>query len=150
MNPRVGDGTRKSMRANRSTDTGPELAVRRALWKAGIRGYRVNFPGLPGKPDIAFTKHRLCVFINGCFWHGCPTCAGKRNLVPTQNAAYWAGKVKSNKERDDRTRLSLETAGWTVVVVWECEVRSDLAGVVNMIADGLGGADGRGRERASI
>lgn len=121
------------MRANRSKNTAPELTLRRALWAAGVRGYRVHLRTLAGKPDLAFTRRRLAVFVHGCFWHGCPDCATRRNLKPTQNAAYWAAKIAENQRRDERNHASLEALGWRVVVVWECELKRDLAEIVARI-----------------
>ena len=76
----------KTMRANRSTDSSIEVAVRKALWASGIRGYRKNVKSLPGKPDIVFRRQKLVVDIRGCFWHQCPICTGK---VPNSNSDYW-------------------------------------------------------------
>ncbi|MEW5883239.1 MAG: very short patch repair endonuclease [Armatimonadota bacterium] len=122
------------MQANRGKDTGLELAVRRCLWARGVRGYRTNVLTLPGKPDIVFPRAQLCVFLHGCFWHGCVECAKRRNLRPKSNASYWVGKVARNRARDDTNRADLEASGWTVLVFWECEVKSDLERVVHRIA----------------
>lgn len=126
-------GTLKFMRANRGKGTRLELAVRQALWRRGVRGYRVNVSKFPGKPDIVFPRARLCVFLHGCFWHGCPKCARRRNLTPTANASYWKRKIESNKERDAANRLRLEQEGWSVVQFWECEVHSNLGEVLDSI-----------------
>lgn len=133
MPPTVSEGTRRSMRANRSKNTAPELALRRALWAAGVRGYRLHLRSLAGKPDLVFTRVRLCVFVHGCFWHGCPVCSTQRNLKPTQNGPYWAAKIAENQRRDARNRQSLELSGWRVLVVWECELKRDLTGIVARI-----------------
>lgn len=126
-------GTLKSMRANRSRNTNPELSLRRALWAAGLRGYRVNVKALPGKPDVVFRRAKLCIFVHGCFWHGCPECAKKRNLSPATNAEYWTKKVARNRERDDTNCELLESTGWRVETIWECELRANLHGVVARI-----------------
>ncbi|QOL50243.1 very short patch repair endonuclease [Massilia litorea] len=107
----------------RSRNTGPELALRRALHAKGLR-YRIHFRGLPGKPDIVFTRRRVVVFVNGCFWHGhkCPT-----GHIPKSNSAFWKNKVETNRKRDARNIRALRAAGWKVIVVWECGLRNRLA-----------------------
>ncbi len=98
-------------------DTGPELALRRLLHADGYR-YRVNYP-VPGLPrrsiDIAFTRAKVAVFIDGCFWHGCPD----HGQVPTANNAWWIAKLARNRERDVATTAHLEALGWAVLRVWE-------------------------------
>lgn len=111
----------RSMRANRATDTRPELALRRALWGAGYRGYRKNRRGLPGTPDVAYGRRKIAIFVHGCYWHGCPFCEPRR--APKTNAAFWADKWRRNAERDGRTRRELEAMGWTVEIVQECELK---------------------------
>jgi DNA mismatch endonuclease (patch repair protein) len=111
------------MQGNTSVETGPEIALRRALWAAGLRGYRKNVRKLAGRPDVVFGKAKLAVFVHGCFWHGCPVCT--RNRTPKQNAAYWKAKVETNQARDVRNQIDLEAAGYRVLVVWECELKRD-------------------------
>lgn len=127
----VREATRKTMRANRGKDTGLELRLRRALWAAGLRGYRKNFPKLPGRPDVVWVGRRLAVFVHGCFWHGCPHCG--RYRLPATNREYWRLKVESNQARDARVRSELEALGYTVLVLWECEVGKDPAPAVERI-----------------
>ncbi|MGH8920963.1 MAG: very short patch repair endonuclease [Actinomycetes bacterium] len=107
------------MSRQRRRDTAPELALRRHLHARGLR-YRVTWP-IPGLPrrtvDIAFTRARLAVFVDGCFWHGCPEHA----TYPSANGAWWAAKLAMNQQRDRTTTEHLESAGWTVVRVWEHE-----------------------------
>lgn len=112
------------MRANRHRDTGPELALRAALARAGVRGYRVTLGELPGRPDLAFTAAHLAVFVHGCFWHhhGCSRSARK---IPTANKEFWRAKFTRNRQRDLRKAAELRELGWTVLTVWECEVRKD-------------------------
>ena len=119
----VPPGVRKCMQSNRSMETGPERRLRQALWAMGLRGYRKNAKGLPGKPDIAFVRARVAVFVHGCFWHGCPDCVERKNLRPKTNAGYWQDKVKATRDRDDLHESVLEGQGWRVVVVWEHELR---------------------------
>lgn len=104
----------------RGTDTKPEFAVRRYLHRKGLR-YRLRSSKLPGKPDLVFLKQRVCVFVHGCFWHGCTMCAdGKREVKSNQE--YWSPKIAANKERDARHKAQLQELGWTVLSIWECEV----------------------------
>jgi DNA mismatch endonuclease (patch repair protein) len=131
------EGTRKSMRANRSKGTSPEVALTKALWASGIRGYRKNVLKLPGKPDVVFAKRKLCVFVHGCFWHGCPECGQKRNIRPTANGDYWREKMERNRLRDERNVALLERDGWRVVVVWECEIKRDLPAIVQKLTQSL-------------
>ena len=106
------------MVANRRRDTSPELAVRRSLHALGLR-YRVDFAPLGGRrrADIVFTRQRIAVFIDGCFWHGCPDHA----TIPKRNASYWVPKLRRNIERDRETDSLLRAAGWTVLRYWEHE-----------------------------
>lgn len=103
----------------RQRDTEAELALRRVLHSNGLR-YRVNFP-VPGMPrrtiDVAFTRLKIAVFIDGCFWHGCP----QHCVAPKNNAAWWQAKLDSNRQRDAETDLALQRLGWRVIRVWEHE-----------------------------
>ncbi|MFI2213762.1 very short patch repair endonuclease [Streptomyces sp. NPDC020141] len=113
------DGSRASMRANRSRDTGPELALRRAVHSRGMR-YRVAarpIKELRRTADLVFTRAKVAVFLDGCFWHGCP----EHHTVAVRNGAYWAAKVERNRTRDLDTNQRLTEAGWAVVRVWEHE-----------------------------
>lgn len=103
----------------RSRDTKPELAVRRYLHSIGLR-YRIHRRDLPGRPDIVFPSRKLCVFVHGCFWHGCPNCVDGTRTVKS-NGAYWKNKVQVNQARDTRNVVALEKAGWRVATIWECE-----------------------------
>jgi DNA mismatch endonuclease (patch repair protein) len=109
------------MQGNRKRDTVPEWRVRRAMHALGLR-YRVNLrlvlsPDVIVRPDIVFTRAKLAVFVDGCFWHGCPAHATQ----PRTNADYWQPKLRGNHERDARVDDALERAGWRVVRVWEHE-----------------------------
>lgn len=118
------EGTRRSMRANKARDTKPELAVRRGLHAAGFR-YRVDVrPSLElrTRADIVFTRLRIAVFIDGCFWHGCPLHAS----LPKKNADYWVPKLRRNVERDRETTLRLNSLGWTVLRYWEHQSVSEI------------------------
>ena len=112
----------KVMKSNRAAETEPEISLRKALREAGLPGYRKNWKGAPGRPDIAYPGKRLAVFVHGCFWHRCPRC----NLpLPKTNLDFWRRKFERNTERDRRKVRTLEELGWKVLVAWECEVRED-------------------------
>lgn len=108
------------MRAVRGKDTGPELAVRKALTRLGAR-YRLHRKDLPGKPDIVLPGRRLAIFVHGCFWHGHDCARGSR--VPKTNVDYWTAKVGRNVERDARSREALAALGWRVETLWECDLK---------------------------
>ena len=113
------------MQANRSRDTKPELNVRRALHRLGLR-YRVAIapePGLRRRADIVFPRARVAVFIDGCFWHGCPE-HGRSSF--NYNAEYWPAKIAANIARDADTNARLEQAGWHVLRYWEHENVEDI------------------------
>ncbi len=104
------------MRRMPRRDTHPEVALRKALHARGLR-FRKDYRPLPGRPDLAFTRARLAVFVDGCFWHSCPEHATR----PKNNAGWWAAKLDANVARDRRQDQQLVDAGWTVVRVWEHE-----------------------------
>lgn len=104
----------------RSRDTSPERAVRRILTALGLR-YRLQRRDLPGSPDIVMAGRRVAIFVHGCFWHGHDCKRGAR--APKANAQYWSAKIVRNTARDTAAQAALEAAGWTVVIVWECELK---------------------------
>jgi DNA mismatch endonuclease, patch repair protein len=109
------------MAAVQRRHTAPELRLRQALTSSGLR-YRVNGRcGLPGSPDVWFPGPRVAVFVDGCFWHGCPI----HGTEPKSNAAFWQAKIQRNRERDQAVDIRLEAMGWIVVRIWEHEVKSD-------------------------
>jgi DNA mismatch endonuclease (patch repair protein) len=108
------------MRRQGRKDTRPELIVRQVLRALG-RGYRLNRKELPGSPDLSSGAGRWAVFVHGCYWHQHPGC--RRATVPTANHAWWVDKFRRNTERDSRKVTELEAAGFTVLIVWECETR---------------------------
>lgn len=116
----------------RSRDTKPERVLRSALHHQGLR-FRLHRKDLPGTPDIVFPKHRLVVFVHGCFWHQHPGCANA--TMPTHNRDFWAKKLRGNVERDDRQVRELERVGWQVIITWECEIRAEITSVVQRILD---------------
>ena len=115
------EGRSANMRANRRTDTKPELALRRALHGRGLRyrkDYRLDLAGgARVRPDIAFTARRVAIFVDGCFWHCCP----QHGTRPAANTWYWEPKLQRNVERDRAADAALLAAGWQVVRVWEHE-----------------------------
>jgi len=117
------EAVRHNMQANRSRDTGPEMAVRHLLFADGLR-YRVSYHPLPDNKrmtvDIAFPGARVVVLIDGCFWHGCPD----HYQVPRTHTDYWEGKIDGNIARDRRTDEALQSAGWDVLRFWTHEAPS--------------------------
>lgn len=104
-------------------NTVPEIRVRRALHAMGYR-FRLHRSDLPGKPDISLPRHRVCIFVHGCFWHRHPGCP--RATTPETNSEFWAKKLSSNVERDQRSAMALAQTGWRVCVIWECETKDAL------------------------
>ncbi|MCZ8295423.1 MAG: DNA mismatch endonuclease Vsr [Rhodobacteraceae bacterium] len=98
-------------------DTAPEMAIRRALHRAGYR-FQLHRKDLPGRPDLTLPKHRAVIFIHGCFWHGHEGCRDFR--TPKTNSAFWREKIARNIERDRGALVALKLLGWRVLVVWEC------------------------------
>jgi len=120
------------MASIRSKDTRPELLLRRALWNAGLRGWRCNWRGPGGRIDIAFTRWHVGVFVDGSFWHGHPS-----KWQPDRWKGYWDEKIKRNIARDERHNAQLNDAGWLVVRVWDFEVEREADAVVARIAGTL-------------
>ncbi len=114
------EATRHVMQANKSKNTKPELLVRAALREAGYTGYRLHWKKAPGHPDICFPGRKVAIFVNGCFWHRCPRCALP---APKSNVEFWEGKFSRNRMRDARDQELLLEDGWTVLVVWECQLK---------------------------
>lgn len=111
----------KIMGSVRSKGTGPEMVVRSAAHRLGLR-FRLHRTDLPGKPDLVFPKCKTVVFVNGCFWHqhlGCPKAS-----IPKSNVDFWRNKFSRNIARDQCNYSKLEELGWSVVVVWQCEVKT--------------------------
>lgn len=116
------------MKANRGRDTKPELAIRRLLHARGLR-YRVDArpeASISRRADIVFSKARIAVFIDGCYWHGC----SEHGAIPASNRDYWEAKLRRNQERDRETTAMLESAGWTVLRFWEHEDHGTIADMI--------------------
>ena len=127
-NQHMGLSRSQQMSRIRSTETSPERRLRAAVWRAGLR-YRLYSRSLAGKPDLVFHAAKVVVFIDGCFWHGCPD----HYVPPRSRDEYWSEKLRTNVLRDIRRTVELESAGWRVVRVWECEVEVDLDGAVSKV-----------------
>jgi DNA mismatch endonuclease (patch repair protein) len=118
----------------RGRNTGPELRLRSLLHRAGFR-FRLHVKQLPGRPDVVLPKYRTAIFVHGCFWHRHSGC--RNATMPSTRREFWQEKFDGNVSRDLRNRAALEAAGWTVLTVWECELKADAEGVVRRLADGL-------------
>lgn len=119
--PRLNTSQSKIMRAVRRANTKPELLVRKQLHALGLR-FRLHPRTLPGTPDIVLRKHRVVIFVHGCFWHRHDDC--RYATTPKTRQDYWLPKFAANMERDARKTADLEALGWRVLVVWECETRN--------------------------
>jgi DNA mismatch endonuclease (patch repair protein) len=117
------------MRRVKGRDTSLERKVRSALHKRGLR-YRLYYE-LPGKPDIAFVRARVVVFIDSCFWHGCP----QHLRMPASNRDYWEKKINKNIERDMKNNKYYENSGWTLIRLWEHELKVDFSGCIDRISE---------------
>lgn len=110
---------------NRST----ELRLRSLLVRSGIQGWKVTPQGILGKPDFLFPKHKVAIFIDGCFWHACPKCGH----TPKTNRKYWRAKIERNKERDKRISAQLRRSGFEVLRIWECDLKKDPHGCLRRV-----------------
>jgi DNA mismatch endonuclease, patch repair protein len=117
------------MAAIRSRNTKPEVRVRQVLHGMGLR-FRLHRKDLPGRPDIVLPKFRTAIFVHGCFWH-CHRCK-YGSVVPATRPEFWAAKRGGNVARDRRNRTALRRLGWRVVVLWECEVRTEEAALAKV------------------
>jgi DNA mismatch endonuclease (patch repair protein) len=130
----ISEGRSRNMQAIKRTDTKPEVALRSALHRAGYRfrkDFRVEVGSIRVKPDVVFTRRRVAVFVDGCFWHGCP----EHGRQPGVNATYWVPKLQRNRERDQLVDQTLQDCGWTVVRRWEhapmAEIVADIASILS-------------------
>lgn len=115
----------------RSTNTKPELMIRKALHRRGFR-YRLHSSKVPGRPDVVLRAHRAAVFVHGCFWHGhdCPLYR-----QPSTRPEFWNAKIGANRARDEKVGTLLKDAGWRRLIIWECAIRGKPREVVEKIAD---------------
>lgn len=116
------DTRSKMMSAIRGKNTVPEMVVRRFLHARGYR-YRLHRKDLPGKPDLVLTRLKVCIFVHGCFWHRHPGCALATS--PKTRPEFWSEKFQKNVERDLANIEALKTAGWNVLIIWECQLKKD-------------------------
>ena len=134
-------GRSRVMAAIRSKDTKPELAIRRELRGRGLIGYRLHARKLPGRPDLAYTRWRVAVFVDGVFWHGHPD-----HFDPDRASVYWRDKIASNKTRDAAADKLLDDSGWHVVRLWDLEILANPGKAADRVQQALGAA---GHPRAS-
>lgn len=122
---------RRGMQANRSRDTAPELALRRAAFALGLRYYvdRRPVPQLRTRADMSFPRARVAVFMDGCFWHGCPL----HYVPPRANSGFWEAKIAENRDRDRRNDSALVAAGWVSLRFWEHEAVETAAERIAMV-----------------
>ena len=129
---RTPEQRRRIMAAVRGKNTSPEVSLRKALHAAGVRGWRCHYKRAPGMPDLAWVGRRVAVFVDGAFWHGHPS-----QYKPGRHGAYWDDKIRRNVERDRAADAALAELGWTVVRLWDFDVRRNLAGSVETIVGAL-------------
>ena len=123
----------KIMAKVKSRDTGPEMQVRRSLHRSGHR-FQIHRADMPGRPDLLFPKHKVALFVNGCFWHshGC-----KKSRLPKSNVEYWKAKIEQNVGRDSRARYELERLGWKWRVIWQCEISQGVERISREFSQGV-------------
>lgn len=126
------EGRSRVMSAIRSRDTKPERALRAGLRDVGATGYRVHLRSLPGRPDVAFTRWKVAIFVDGVFWHGHPD-----HFNADRASQYWQAKIARNQERDRAANAALAATGWRVIRVWDMDVKSDLSSCVKHVLDAL-------------
>lgn len=122
----------QTMAKVKSKGTSPEMEVRHTLHRAGHR-FRIHQADLPGNPDLVFSRHRIALFVHGCFWHwhGC-----KRSRMPKSNVEYWTAKIDRNVNRDRRTHCELERLGWKCRVIWECDIAAGVKCLSRELSEG--------------
>lgn len=134
--------THKIMSSIPSKDTEPEILLRKALWNENLR-YRVNYKKLPGKPDIVFTRYHVAVFCDGDYWHGHNWAIRGLSSLEEELAGYsefWREKITRNIKRDSEINRSLTDLGWTVVRIWESDIRKNVSDCVNTVKQALNSA----------
>lgn len=116
----------------KSKDTSIEVKVRKELWRRGYR-YRIHAK-LPGKPDIVFPARKTVIFVDGCFWHGCPIC---KRTMPKTNKQYWKEKIDNNKSRAKKHDKELKKQGWLVIHIWEHQVNKEFEETIDFLVQKL-------------
>ena len=122
--------TSEIMSRIKAKNTKPEIQLRKALRRGGIKHFQLHSQKLPGRPDISFPKKKLAIFVNGCYWHRCPFC--KLNL-PKTHLKFWRDKFRKNKARDKKKIRELNKLGWKVLVIWECQIKKDIDKITKRI-----------------
>ena len=122
----------RMMSTIRGRDTKPEMLVRRHLHGLGFR-YRLSPRDLPGRPDLVLPRHKVAIFVHGCFWHGHDGC--RFATVPATRTEFWTAKIAANKARDAAAEEKLRALGWRLAIVWECALRSDQSRTLQRVAD---------------
>ena len=125
----------KNMSAIRNKDTSIERLLRKELWNRNIR-YRKNYPGIPGKPDIAITKYKIAIFCDSEFWHGMDWESNKHKIK--SNKDYWIPKIERNMQRDKEVNLRLQELGWTVLRFWGKDIQKNMPRCIKQIDDTIG------------
>jgi len=132
--------TSKIMSSIKSKDTKPEILLRKALWRKGLR-FRKNFKKLPGSPDIVFTKNKLAIFVDGDFWHGNNWKIRGLNSLSDEfsenTRKYWLNKIKNNIKRDRKNNRDLRKVGYSIIRVWESDLKKDIDPILNKINNKL-------------
>jgi DNA mismatch endonuclease (patch repair protein) len=128
--PAVSTATRNVMRANKRRDTGPEMKVRRWLHARGYR-FRLDYAKLPGRPDVVLPRHKIAIFVHGCYWHDHGCGKGRR---PKTNPEFWQAKFARNAERHERAEAAIASLGWKSVVVWDCDLKDIDGEIASMMA----------------
>jgi len=118
------------MSANKAKGSGPEVFLRKALYKENLTGYRLHYKRAPGRPDICFVSKKLAIFVHGCYWHRCPQC---NYPIPKTNPAFWNEKFRKNKDRDKRKVRELRLLGWRVLTIWECSLKKRPESVIKQV-----------------
>ncbi len=126
----VSEAVSYTMSRIKGKNTKPELRLRKAMWTDGIRGYRLHWKKVAGRPDISFPGRKKAIFVNGCYWHRCPHCDLP---LPKSNVDFWKEKFRRNKERDQRKLSELKELNWSTLVLWECEIKRDLDKCLNRV-----------------
>lgn len=117
------------MRAIKGKNTKPEIRLRQSLAARRVYGFELHAEDLPGKPDFAFRFHRVAVFVEGCFWHGCP----RHYKAPKTNKKFWGKKIADNVARDSKNENKLRVMGWSVLRFWECDVHKRLSACAELV-----------------
>jgi DNA mismatch endonuclease, patch repair protein len=123
--------TSRVMSANKGENTSPEMRLRRSLRANGLSNFRHHLNTIPGRPDVVFPREKLAIFVHGCFWHRCPHC---HPSVPKTHVEFWAAKFAANKSRDQRKARDLQHLGWSVLTIWECQLKKNASGAANRVS----------------